>query len=91
MHMLVLMTLLQGHSGSIQAINQRCMLSESKQAIRIKLATTVGLFVNLTLTLTLQTKTRAFSYIPEKVEESTLNAGKSINYEPRTPCVNVHV
>ena len=44
--MLVLMTLtlMQGHSGSAKAKNQRCMLSETKQAISIKLATTVDLF-----------------------------------------------
>ena len=39
--MLVSMTLTQGHSGSAKAKNQRCMLSATKQAISIKLSTTV--------------------------------------------------
>ena len=43
--------------GSAKAKNQRCMLSLSatKQAISIRLATTVSLIFNVTLTLTLQT------------------------------------
>ena len=36
------LTLKQGHNGSAKATNQRCMLSETKQAISMKLATTVG-------------------------------------------------
>ena len=40
---LMTLTLMQGHSGS--AKNQRCMLSATKQAISIKLATTVGPFI----------------------------------------------
>ena len=50
--MLVLMTLtlMKSHSGSAKANNQRCMLPASKQAISIKLATTVGhLYMTLTL------------------------------------------
>ena len=35
-------TLMQGHSGLAKLKNQRCMLSITKQAISIKLATTVG-------------------------------------------------
>ena len=44
MPMLVLMalTLMQDHSGSVNARNQRCKLSATKLAISIKLATTVG-------------------------------------------------
>ena len=44
MLMLVLMTLtlMQGHSTSAKATNQLCMLSSTKQAISIKLATEVG-------------------------------------------------
>ena len=38
---LVLMTLMQGHSGSARQTNQRCMLSVIKQAISINLAATV--------------------------------------------------
>ena len=38
MLMLVLMTLMQGHSGSANAKDQQCMLSATKQAISIKLA-----------------------------------------------------
>ena len=47
MLMLVLMTLtlMQGHSGSAKARNQRSMLSATKQAISIKLATKVGHFL----------------------------------------------
>ena len=38
--------MMQGHSGSTKAKpNQRCMLSASKPAISIKLATTVGHFL----------------------------------------------
>ena len=44
MLMLVVMTLTQGHSGSAMA-NNRCMLSASKQATSIKLATTVCHFL----------------------------------------------
>ena len=44
MLMLVPMTLMQGHSGSGKAQIQHCMLSATKQAISIKLATTVGHF-----------------------------------------------
>ena len=46
MLMLVLITLtfMQGHSGSAKAKNQHCMLSATKQAIRIKLATMVAIF-----------------------------------------------
>ena len=40
----ITLTMMQGHSGSAKAKNQRCMLSATKQAIRIKLSTTVGLF-----------------------------------------------
>ena len=52
MLMLILMTLtlIQGHSGSAKAKNQRCILSTTKQAVNI-LATTVGHFY---VTLTLQ-------------------------------------
>ena len=41
------LTLMQGHSGSAEANNQRCMLSATKWAIglHIKLATTVGYFL----------------------------------------------
>ena len=39
------LTLMQGHSGSAKAKNQRCMLSATKQAISIELATTVGHFL----------------------------------------------
>ena len=56
MLMLVLMTLtpMHGHSVSAKAKTQRFMLSATKQAISIKLATTVGdsfcvLYVTLTL------------------------------------------
>ena len=45
MLMLISMTfiLMQGHSGSAKAKNQRCMLSVTKQAIiSITLATTLG-------------------------------------------------
>ena len=45
------LTLMQGHSGQT---NQLCMLSATKQATSIKLATKVGHFY-VTLTLTLQT------------------------------------
>ena len=46
--MLVLMTLtlMQGHSGLVNAKRQRCMLSATKHAIRIKLATAVGHFLH---------------------------------------------
>ena len=37
------LTLLQGHSGSAKAKNQRCILLATEQAITIKLATTVSL------------------------------------------------
>ena len=57
-HMLALismiLTLMQGHSGSAKAKNLRCMLAATKQAISIKLATTTGQFY---VTLTLQTFT----------------------------------
>ena len=36
------LTLMQGHSGLAKAKNQHCMLSATKQAISIKLATMVG-------------------------------------------------
>ena len=39
------LTLMQGHSGSAEAKNQRCMLSATKQTISIKLATMVGHFL----------------------------------------------
>ena len=39
------LTLMQGHSGSAKAKNQRCTLSATKQAKSIKLATTVGHFL----------------------------------------------
>ena len=39
------LALTQGHSGSANAKNQRCMLLVAKQAISIKLATTVGHFM----------------------------------------------
>ena len=53
MLMLVLMTLtlMQGYGGLTKAKNQRCMLSATKQAISIKLATTVDFVFNVTLTL----------------------------------------
>ena len=44
---LVLTTLMQGQSGSAKAKRQRCMLSETKQAISIGLAATVDLFFPL--------------------------------------------
>ena len=44
MFFLMTLTLMKGHSGSVKAKNQRCILSETKQAISIKLAATVGLF-----------------------------------------------
>ena len=50
----MILTLMQGHSGSAKAKNHPCMLSATNQAISIKLATTVSHFC-LTLTLTLQT------------------------------------
>ena len=40
------LTLMQGHSGSPKANNQRCILSATKQAIRLKHATTVGHFLH---------------------------------------------
>ena len=40
------LTLMQGHSGSTKAKNQHCMLSETKQAVSIKLAATVGHFLS---------------------------------------------
>ena len=48
MLMLILMTLtlMQGHSESAKACSQRCMLSATKQAISLKLATTVGHFLS---------------------------------------------
>ena len=52
MLILMTMTLMQGRNGSAKAKNQRYMLSATKQAISIKLATTVGHFY-ATLTLTL--------------------------------------
>ena len=52
MLMLVSMTLTLGRQRPKK--NQRCMLTATKQAINIKLATTVGHFYE-TLTLTLQT------------------------------------
>ena len=58
MSMRVLMTLdLQGHRGSENANNQRCMLWITKQTIGIKRATKVGhAYVTLTVTwLTLLT------------------------------------
>ena len=57
--MLVLMTLtmMQVHSGPAKAKNQCCMLSATKQAISIQLATVVGHLFYVTLTLTLQTFT----------------------------------
>ena len=42
---LMTVTLMQGHSGSAKEKIQRCMLSATKQAITIKLATTVGHFL----------------------------------------------
>ena len=50
----ITLTLMQGHSGSANANqkNQRGMLSETKQAISITVATTVGHFY---VTLILQT------------------------------------
>ena len=39
------LTLMLGHIGSAKAKNQRLMLSATKQAISIKLATTVGHFL----------------------------------------------
>ena len=46
--MLVFMTftLMQGHSGSAKAKNQHCMVSTTKQAITVILATTVGPFLH---------------------------------------------
>ena len=44
MLVLVTLTLMQVHSGSAKAKSQRCILSATKQAISIKLATTVGHF-----------------------------------------------
>ena len=38
----MILTLIQGRSGTAKAKNQRCMLSATKQAISIRLATTVG-------------------------------------------------
>ena len=38
------LTLMQGHSGSATAKHQRCIISTTKQAISIKLTTTVGHF-----------------------------------------------
>ena len=43
---LMTLTLMQGHSGSGNVKNQCCLLSATKQAIRIKLATTVSHFLN---------------------------------------------
>ena len=39
MLVLVTLTLMQGHNGSAKAKNQHCMLSATKQAISMKLAT----------------------------------------------------
>ena len=52
--MLVLMTLtlMHGHSGSAKAKNESCMLSATKQSRSIILATNVGHFFYVTLTLT---------------------------------------
>ena len=38
----ITLTLMQGHSGSAMAKNQRCMISATKQAISIKFGATVG-------------------------------------------------
>ena len=38
----VILTLMQGHNGSAKAKDQRWIISKAKQAISIKLATTVG-------------------------------------------------
>ena len=56
MLVLLTLTLMKGHSGSVSANNHRCMLSATKQAKSIKLDTEVGHFY-VTLTLTLQTFT----------------------------------
>ena len=42
---LMTLTLMKGHSGLAKAKNQGCMLLATKQAISIKLATTVGHFL----------------------------------------------
>ena len=39
------LTMMQGHSGLAKTKNQCCMLSATKQAISIKLATKIGLFL----------------------------------------------
>ena len=39
-------TLMQGHSGSVKANNERFMLSATKQAVSIKFATMVGHFLH---------------------------------------------
>ena len=39
---------MKGHSGSVKAITQHCMLSATKQAISMTLATTVGHFFYMT-------------------------------------------
>ena len=44
--LILILTLMQGHSGSAKAENQRCMLLATKPAISIKLATTVGHFLH---------------------------------------------
>ena len=45
MLMFMLVTLMQGHSGSAKAKNHHCVPSATKQAISIKLATMVGHFL----------------------------------------------
>ena len=52
MLVLITLTLMLRHSGLAKAKSQRCMLSATKQAINIKLATKVG---HVYVTLTLQT------------------------------------
>ena len=41
-HVLMTLTLMQGHNGSAEDKIQRCIISTCKQVIRIKLATTVS-------------------------------------------------
>ena len=53
--LLILITMTHGHSGSAEEKNQRWIISTTKQVTSIKLATMVGLFFGVTLTVTLKT------------------------------------
>ena len=46
MFIIIITIIMKGHSGSVKAITQHCMLSATKQAISMTLATTVGHFLH---------------------------------------------